>query len=44
MMTALEEVTAEERVQCETNEQDYIDKLEAKAPSSPSSTRPPRLR
>ena len=29
MMTALEEVTAEERVQCETNEQDYIDKLEA---------------
>ena len=29
MMTALEEVTAEERVQCEANEQDYIEKLEA---------------
>lgn len=25
----LEEVTAEERVQCEANEQDYIEKLEA---------------
>lgn len=44
MMTALEEVTAEERVQCEANEQDYIENSKPRAPSSRSSTRRPRPR